>query len=91
MDILAVFQQAGQEERIVLVKQYRPPMKGWTVEQPAGLIDAGETPEAAAIRELKVATGTPTHLHLTRMARRRRDTPGHPWAPPARPWPAIPD
>jgi len=41
----------------VVVIQYRPPLDAYTVEWPAGLIDADETPEQAAIRELKEETG----------------------------------
>ena len=41
----------------VLVKQYRPPLDAYTIELPAGLIDANETPQEAAIRELKEETG----------------------------------
>lgn len=49
--------QAGDDPRVVLVKQYRPPIDAVCVELPAGLIDAGETAEAAALRELKEETG----------------------------------
>ncbi|KAE8454515.1 hypothetical protein EG329_000138 [Mollisiaceae sp. DMI_Dod_QoI] len=42
---------------IILQKQFRPPINAVTIEVPAGLIDAGETPEEAAIRELKEETG----------------------------------
>lgn len=41
----------------VVVLQFRPPVNSITVEWPAGLIDAEETPEEAAIRELKEETG----------------------------------
>jgi len=41
----------------VIVEQYRPPVGKFVVELPAGLIDEGETPEAAAIRELWEETG----------------------------------
>ena len=41
----------------MLVIQYRPPLDAYTVEWPAGLIDASETPEEAALRELKEETG----------------------------------
>jgi len=39
------------------VEQYRPPIDKFIVELPAGLIDEGETPEQAAIRELEEETG----------------------------------
>ncbi|TFK73470.1 hypothetical protein BDN72DRAFT_814399 [Pluteus cervinus] len=41
----------------VIIEQYRPPIDKFIIELPAGLIDAGETPENAAIRELKEETG----------------------------------
>ncbi|KAJ8583335.1 hypothetical protein M405DRAFT_514708 [Rhizopogon salebrosus TDB-379] len=41
----------------VIIEQYRPPLDNIVIELPAGLIDAGETAEAAAIRELKEETG----------------------------------
>jgi ADP-ribose pyrophosphatase len=41
----------------MVVIQYRPPLDAYTVEWPAGLIDAEETAEEAAIREFKEETG----------------------------------
>ncbi|KAF5391783.1 hypothetical protein D9757_001641 [Collybiopsis confluens] len=41
----------------VVVEQYRPPIDKFIVELPAGLIDEGESPEQAAIRELEEETG----------------------------------
>lgn len=43
--------------RYILIRQYRPPVSGIVMEFPAGLIDPGEKPEAAAIRELREETG----------------------------------
>lgn len=43
--------------RLVLVRQHRPPAGGAVIEFPAGLIDAGERPEEAALRELHEETG----------------------------------
>ncbi|KAK3898069.1 NUDIX hydrolase domain-like protein [Staphylotrichum tortipilum] len=53
--VAIVKKETGPE--IVLQKQYRPPVDKIVIELPAGLIDAGETPEQAAIRELKEETG----------------------------------
>lgn len=42
---------------ILLVKQWRPAMAKYSIEMPAGLIDQGETPEQAAVRELHEECG----------------------------------
>ncbi|MDE6983080.1 MAG: NUDIX hydrolase [Lachnospiraceae bacterium] len=44
-------------KKIVMIRQYRYPIGAYLYELPAGLIDAGETPEAAAVREMKEETG----------------------------------
>lgn len=44
-------------EKIVLIRQYRYPLGDHLYELPAGLIDEGETPDAAAVREMKEETG----------------------------------
>ena len=41
----------------LLVMQFRPPVGMVTIELPAGLIDEGESPQQAAVRELKEETG----------------------------------
>ena len=41
----------------LLVKQFRPPVGQYTFEFPAGLIDKDETPQQAALRELREETG----------------------------------
>ena len=46
---------------VVLVRQYRKPVETYLLEVPAGGIDPGETPEAAAGRELQEETGFRAH------------------------------
>jgi ADP-ribose pyrophosphatase len=43
--------------KIILVDQYRPVLNRHTIELPAGLIENGEKPEDAIIRELEEETG----------------------------------
>ncbi len=44
-------------EQIVLVRQYRPAVERYTLELPSGQVEANETPEQAARRELAEETG----------------------------------
>ncbi|OCT54709.1 putative Nudix hydrolase P35G2.12 [Cladophialophora carrionii] len=43
--------------RLLLQKQFRPALGKVTIESPSGLVDEGETPAEAAIRELREETG----------------------------------
>jgi ADP-ribose pyrophosphatase len=52
-----IFVHPTKPPATLLVIQYRPPVGKYTVEWPAGLIDEHETPEEAAIREMKEETG----------------------------------
>jgi ADP-ribose pyrophosphatase len=45
------------DERIVLVRQYRPAIEQETLELPSGLVDSGEPPDVCAARELEEETG----------------------------------
>ncbi|XP_054911548.1 ADP-sugar pyrophosphatase isoform X1 [Poeciliopsis prolifica] len=55
--IVALLKRTLHKDCVVMVKQFRPPMGGNTLEFPAGLIDEGETADVAALRELKEETG----------------------------------
>ncbi|ELQ44038.1 ADP-ribose pyrophosphatase [Pyricularia oryzae Y34] len=54
--IVAILEKSTGPE-IILQKQFRPPLDKVTIEVPAGLVDAGETAEQSAVRELKEETG----------------------------------
>ena len=49
--------EKDQEEKMVLVRQYRCSIDGWIYEYPAGLVDEGEDYKTAGKRELKEETG----------------------------------
>ncbi|KAF2763286.1 hypothetical protein EJ05DRAFT_32972 [Pseudovirgaria hyperparasitica] len=49
--------QASGKPCILLQKQFRPPVAAVCIEVPAGLVDANESAEEAAARELKEETG----------------------------------
>lgn len=48
---------AKKGDKILLVKQYRYPIKQTVLELPAGKLELGEDPAAAAVRELEEETG----------------------------------
>ncbi len=55
-DAAIIFPVTGDGE-VVLVRQYRPPIDRMELGLPAGLVEGGEKPEAAARRELAEETG----------------------------------
>lgn len=58
VDVVAVIKNSqGQATNVILVVQYRPALGAFSVEFPSGLVDGGEEPATAAIRELQEETG----------------------------------
>jgi ADP-ribose pyrophosphatase len=57
VDVVPVLPDAQGRSCFLMVKQYRQGISRITVEFPAGLIEAAESPEAAAARELFEETG----------------------------------
>jgi ADP-ribose pyrophosphatase len=53
----AVVIAATVGDNLVLIKEYRVPIGGYIYELPAGLIDEGETPVEAGLREFHEETG----------------------------------
>ena len=53
----AVCVLALRDGQVLGVEQHRPALQETTWEVPAGLVDEGETPEGAALRELEEETG----------------------------------
>ena len=61
-DAVAVMAYDKRTDEIVLIEQFRPgamkdPKSPWLIEIVAGMIDRGETPEEAAVREVKEEIG----------------------------------
>ena len=48
--VLATLKKKGEPDDVLLVRQFRPPMGGETIELPAGLVDERESAEAATRR-----------------------------------------
>lgn len=58
--------------KIVMIRQYRYPLGDYLYELPAGLIDEGETPDIAAVREMKEETGLTFEVYTEGDAAYRR-------------------
>ena len=52
--MIAILKPSG---RVLLVRQFRPPLRAYCLEFPAGLVDPGENIAQAAARELREETG----------------------------------
>jgi len=55
--IVPILKHPSKPVSTMIIVQYRPPVEAFCVEFPAGLIDEGESPEQAAVRELREETG----------------------------------
>jgi ADP-ribose pyrophosphatase len=56
IQIIAVLEKPTGPE-LLLEKQFRPPTGKVVIGLPVGMVDKGESPEQAAVRELKEETG----------------------------------
>ena len=74
--VLATLKKKGEPDDVLLVRQFRPPMDGETIELPAGLVDERESAETTALRELAEETG-----YVGQVAGSNPVTPGLPLSP----------
>lgn len=58
--VIAAVKVDEDERRLVVIREFRVPLNDYEWGLPAGLIDAGEDAEKAAVRELKEETGLDT-------------------------------
>ena len=54
---VAIFATNKDEDKFLITEEFRYPANEWTISTPEGLIDDGEVPHVAAIRELEEETG----------------------------------
>lgn len=61
-DGVIIYSLYGEKrDRVVLVRQYRYSIDGYTYELPAGLVDPGEDYHTSAVREMREETGLTLH------------------------------
>ncbi len=58
--VVPLLETPGEPVKVLLIRQYRYAADGFLYEIPAGRLDAGETPEHCAHRELREETGYTT-------------------------------
>jgi len=73
--IAPIILQPGKPASTLIILQFRPPVDAICVEFPAGLIDAKETAEEAAVRELREETGF-TKVKIVESSRAIANDPG---------------
>lgn len=57
IDAVVIIPIHKEEDKLVLIKQFRVPINNYIIELPAGLVDGNESYEEATRRELKEETG----------------------------------
>jgi ADP-ribose pyrophosphatase len=55
--VIAAIIQQSDEPRLVITREFRVPLQTYEISLPSGLVDPGESPSQAALREFKEETG----------------------------------
>ncbi len=61
VNVIPLFTGTDGKKRVVMIRQFRHGSADVTFEFPGGIVDEGETPEQAALRELEEETGLVAH------------------------------
>lgn len=57
IDAVVIIAKHIEEDKLIVIRQFRVPINGYVIELPAGLVDGNENFEEAVKRELKEETG----------------------------------